>query len=193
MNKKLTAIFALIIMSLMILPACSPKGETPEQATTNALNAIRDMKTSTIQKYLVYEDFMGSEVEELGEDEEYVKLIFRHLSHNILSSSIDGETSTVKVEVTNINMAVILTEYFQQAFAFTFSNAFSEDPLSEEEVNELTEQMLVDLLKKDDVELTTSTITIALTKTDSSWKLEVDDVFRDAILGGMLSAMEDID
>ena len=50
MNKKFTAIFVLIIMSLMILPACSPKGETPEQATTNALNAIRDMKTSIAKR-----------------------------------------------------------------------------------------------------------------------------------------------
>lgn len=190
MPKKFIAFLVFVLVSLMVLPACGPKKETPEQAVKKALNAIRDLDTSTMEKYFPYKDLMDSEVEELGDDEEYVKLLFRHLSYKVIAGSVNGDRATVKVDITNIDLDAVMAEYFRQSLEFAFSDANSGSPLSEEEAEKFYEQLLVNLLKKDDPELTTSTVVIALKKNGASWTIEIDDEFRDAILGGM-STTED--
>lgn len=69
-------------------------------------------------------------------------------------------------------------------------NAFSEDPINDEEIQAQAEQYLVDLLREDGHRMVTSSIDINLTQKDAGWRIETDEEFQDAILGGLLAAFD---
>lgn len=184
------AIVCFILTAMLVIGGCGSSGETPEQAVTNALNAVKNLDKETAQKYFAYEDLMSNSENELLEDQEILKLFVKNFNFKVLSSSIEGDTATVKTEITNMDMKQILGEYMKQAMGLAFGNAFSGDPLSDEEMDKQAEQILMDLLKKEDNKLVTSTVDIKLTKTETSWKLDMDDAAQDAITGGLKSAAE---
>lgn len=194
MPKKIAAILVLAV--LLTLTACGGKGESPEQAVTNALTAIKNCDFAAADKYITYEELFGDEG---GEDTEFVsedentKLLFKRLSFKILSSSVDGEAATVKAEITNIDMMEVLSTYFQQAMELAFGNAFSEDPLGEAEIDAQIEQILVDLLESEETSMVTSTVDIQLVKQESTWKINVNEMFQDAVMGGLLDAVSELE
>lgn len=191
-KKKIFVVFVLLLLSLALV-GCGNRGETPEQAVTNALNAIKNLDRETAQKYFDYEGLANSneEAEELIEDEENAKLIVDKLSFKIISSSIEGDTATVKMEITNIDMARIFGEYVQQAIGLAFGNIFAGK--SDEEIKAQAEQLFVDLLKRKDNKMVTSTINVKLTRNESSWKINNGEEFLDAALGGLVSAAKAMD
>ena len=138
-------------------------------------------------------DLLIDDAEEMAEDEEFEKLLFNRLSFDIISSSEDGDTATVSTEISNIDMVEILGQYFIEVFELAFSNAFSEDPLSEEELDELIEEMLIEMLQDDGAVMATTTVDIKLVKSDSTWKIQIDEMFQDAVLGGLLTAIQELD
>lgn len=81
-----------------------------------------------------------------------MKLIFSNLDFKIVSSSINGDSATVKTEITNLDMKSIMGEYVTEAFKFATTNAFLADnkKISEEDVNKKIEQMLIDILSRKD-------------------------------------------
>jgi hypothetical protein len=114
------------------------------------------------------------------------------LNFKIISSSIEGDTATVKTEITNTDLKLILGEYVKQAFAAAFANAFSSE-LSDEEMQKQSEQIFIDLLKKKDNKTITSTVDIKLSKNENSWKIDMNESLQDAVLGGFISAAKDLE
>lgn len=107
--------FAALILALVIL--CTSCGiEKPEQAVTNALNAVKNLDRTTAQKYFSFNEMFNSNsrADELLKDDENLKLLFNKLNFKIISSSKEGDTATVKTEITNIDMSVILGEFFKR-------------------------------------------------------------------------------
>jgi hypothetical protein len=196
MHKKTWVLVSFVLCFSLVFMGCGSSRETPEQAVTNLLTAIKNLDVETIQKYVVYEDlFSGDpESEDLIENEENTKLLTNKLSFKILSSTSEGDTAVVKTEITSIDMAVILGEYMQQAMALAFSNAFAGGAAkSDEEIDAQAEQIFKDLLNRENNKMKTSTIDIKLTKTETGWRLNSDEEFEDAILGGLISASKAID
>lgn len=148
---KMARMFIVFILFLFLIPvACGDKnkGETPDQAVANALTAIKKIDIDNIQKYFVFEDLFvdNLEAEEIVEDIDNARLLVDKLNFKIISSSTEGDIATVKTEITNTDMSVILDEYVQQAMALAFSNAFAGDAAkSEQEMKNLTEQLFIDL------------------------------------------------
>lgn len=78
--------------------------------------------------------------------------------------------------------------------ALAFSNAFAgENAKSEEEMDKEMEQILVDLLSKEDNKTTTSTIDIKLTKNQDGWKIDANDEFQNAITGGLFNTAKNME
>ena len=196
MHKKTWVLVSFVLCFSLVFMGCGSSRETPEQAVTNLLTAIKNLDAETIQKYVVYEDLFSGvpESEDLIENEENTKLLTNKLSFKILSSSSEGDTAVVKTEITSIDMAVILGEYMQQAMALAFSNAFAGGAAkSDEEIDAQAEQIFKDLLNRENNKMKTSTIDIKLTKTETGWRLNSDEEFEDAIFGGLISASKAID
>jgi len=198
MNKKTCLFIAFMVLLSFMLTACSASKETPEQAVTNALNAVKNFDKDTAQKYLAYDklftDSSDSEADDLIKDEENLKLLVNKLSFKIISSIQEGDTATVKTEITNIDMAAIMGEYFQKAIALAFENAFGgADAKSEEEMEAQAEQIFVDLMKRENNKMRVSTIDIKLTRNENSWKIDTNEEFQDAISGGLFKAIKEIE
>ena len=195
MSKKTCIFIASVLLLSFIFTACGNSNETPEQAVTNALNAVKNLDENTAQKYFAYDELFisGSSDDKLIDDDEDARLLLSKLNFKVISSSKDGDTATVKTEITNIDMATVLDEYLQQVVAIALSYAFSEsDAKSEEEMMAEAKQVFTDLLKRDDNEMKTSTIDIKLSRNENSWKIDANDEFKDAMLGGLVSASGEI-
>lgn len=192
MFKRFGVLLLILSLAAFSLIGCGASGETPEQAVSNALTALRDLDHDKMEQYIVFDELID-DAEEMAEDEEFEKLLFNRLSFDIISSSEDGDTATVSTEISNIDMVEILGQYFIEVFELAFSNAFSEDPLSEEELDELIEEMLIEMLQDDGAVMATTTVDIKLVKSDSTWKIQIDEMFQDAVLGGLLTAIQELD
>ena len=188
----------LLLVTLLMLGGCSNSAavreKTPEQAVESALNAVKNLDRETMQQYFDYEalfetDNEGTESNALNEEEGLILLV-KNLSFKTAPASIEGDQATVKTEISNIDMQAIFAEYFSQLIPLAFSNAFAENPASEEELDQQAEQMILDLLKKQDNEMLTSTVDIQLTKSEHDWKINMDSVLQDALLGGLKSASD---
>ncbi|MHB8074011.1 DUF5105 domain-containing protein [Desulfosporosinus fructosivorans] len=182
-------LFLIMVFIMVILGGCGTKAETPEQSVTKALTAIKNLDNEAAQIYFANEDLFDGKLEnEALKNDETAKLVVEKLSFKTLSSSIKENTATVKTEITNIDVGSIFGEYVKQAMSIAFSNAFSGNKLSDEDVKQQADKMFSDLLKKEDNKTITSTVDIQLTKSDTGWKINMDDSLSDAILGGLVSA-----
>ena len=87
MSKKIGILITFVMLLPLVFTAC--RSETPEQAVTNALNAVKNLDKDTAQKYFSYDELFNrnSESDELVKDEENIKLIFNKLSFKVISSS----------------------------------------------------------------------------------------------------------
>lgn len=167
------------------------KLETPEEAVSNALNAVKNLDSKTINKYFGVDSVMSNN-SDITQGEENAKLIVEKLQFEILSSEVNGDIATVKTQLTNIDMPAVLAEFLQQGMSFAFENAFSGNPLSDEELEKKTEQMFIDILSKDGNATTTTTVDIDLSKTGDNWKINLDEQLQNAILGGLLEVAKNM-
>lgn len=179
--KKILS-FILIAAMIITMTACGSKGETPEQAVKGALDAIKKADKAQASKYIDYDTLMQSgEENNDAESEEMVKLIFTNLSYNIISSSVNEDKATVKVEITNTDVSKVFEEFMPEMVTLAFSG------LNEEQMNVKSMEIFKELIGREGNQTVTDTIDIALEKKDNTWKVNLDDDAIDAILGGMLS------
>ncbi|AFS79205.1 putative lipoprotein [Gottschalkia acidurici 9a] len=187
---KKVSILLCMFFTMFIFASCSGNTETPEQATTNALNAVKSLNKQEAEKYFTYSDLIkeNSSKEDLLENEETLKLMLKNLNFKILSSDVKNDSAVVKAEITSIDMKPILGEYISQAFSTAMSNAFVQDENNSED--DEMEQIFIDLLKNEDNKLLTSVVDVKLTKVEGVWKLDMDESLKDAIFGGLISSTE---
>lgn len=202
--KRVISLFCIITM-IFIFTACNLFSESPEQAVSNALTAIKNSDKETMKKYFGDEDIFNrneeksqNEKETGGEEaeknEKYLRLLVEKLDFEILSSNIEGDKATVKADITNTDMRPIFREYLRQAFSIAISESFLEgSEMSDEEAQEEMEQIFIDLLEDGDNKTITSTVEVNLSKLGNSWKTDADDKFLDAVFGGFFSIVDSID
>lgn len=197
MQKRASIILVLLFSLTIALVGCGQdSGETPEQAVTNALTAVQNLDQDTAEKYFRYEDLItsDSESEEFMEDEETVKLMFDKLDFKIVSSSIEDDTAIVETEITNIDLTTIIIEYIQQAMTVAFEYAFAgDDAPSDAEMEEQMEILFIEMLQDEDSKTVTTTVDIHLTKNADSWKLTIDETLQDALFGGLISGIQEVE
>lgn len=182
----------LLLISMFLLAGCMGKNvETPEQAVTRALGAVKNLDRETIRKYFLTEDLISNTENDIIEDQENLKLLLNKLEFKIVSSSKEENIAIVKTEVTNVSFESIFNEFIQQSMTMALTAAFTgQSEPSDEEMN----KVFIDLLKKEDREMVTSVVDIKLLKKDSSWIIETDEALQSAVFGGMrsISAINDI-
>jgi len=194
--KKAKSFFAVTLLSIICLSVFSACGkvETPTDAVLKALTATKIVNKDEMNNYFNYEDLMA--FDKTNKDKsttttktstEYSKLIFSKLSYKIISSSKDGDITTVKTEITNTDMVIVMTEYITDAMTLAASNALlpEDKKLKQEDIDKKIEQLLIDKLSKKDNKKATTIVDIKLTKKDNNWKITMDKQLQDAITGGL--------
>ncbi len=168
--------------------------EQPAEAFTNAMNAIKALDQDTVDRYFSYDELMNSdESTSTTITDENIASFFAKLDYNIVSSAINGDTATVTAEITNTDFAVVLDAYLNAVMKLAIEQSLLpvEEKLSDEEAELAIQQLLFDAIANED-QTTTVTIEVNLVKNNNSWTITMDDEFADAILGGFISAFEDL-
>ena len=184
-------ISALLIIILVIgMTGCS--GETPEQAVTNAIEAIKKMDQEELSRYIEYDDLVNTDdsTELTEQEEEQAKSIFKNLEYEIKTSDEDGDTAVVNANITNIDMGVVFSEMFMEMFSRAFEDAFSSDPMTEEETDEMMLNLMAELMEKHRDTTVTNNVSIKLNKVDNQWKIEMDDELQNALMGNLFNVVE---
>ena len=153
-------------------------------------NQIYDKPTLWYQmpnEYIDYNEVISSSdiLDSESLDEETMNLLFEKLSWKITETTKEENTASVTVEVTNKNFRTIIANYMQNALRV----AFSGQELSDAEM----ENYLLEELRNEDVETTTTTQTINLTKQDGKWVINTTDTnLIDILLPGLSEAVNSL-
>ncbi len=196
MKKILVTLIVLTMGLTVMLTGCGSKGETPDQAVTNALKAVKTLDKENIEKYLSYDQLTNytEDEENALESEELLKQFFAKLDYKIVSSNVEENIATVKTEITNIDLKNVIGEYVKRAMAIVFENAFKPEgeQLTEEAIQEQGIQILNDILKESQDKTVTNTVDIKLTKNEDGWKITMDETLQSALTGGLTDAIKDM-
>lgn len=185
--KKLVAILLSLIMVLSFA-GCGETGKA-EEAVTNLFEAFKAGDFEKAEEFLYKE---GDTAED--ESDDMFNHVFTKIDYEILSSEkIDGETVNVTASVTAPDMKVAVGEFFNNALQFALANAFSENPISDEELSAEMEKMFVEATDKEDLGTVTNEAVIKVIKTHDGWKVESDDEFADVITGRMMTAFKEME
>lgn len=184
-NLIIGAVVVALIVLLVVVVICAT-ANNPRKSTEEMFKALKEGNFDKVNEYTDYNEIMGEDTlsDETEEDKEMQKLFYNGLEWKILKSTENGNTATVEVEVTNKNFKTIMTNYVQQVFKMAFSG--------QEINNDEIEKYLIEELKKEDVEKSTSTQVINLNKVDGKWKVNVDENLRNAVLPGLLETMNSL-
>lgn len=194
MKRGLKSLFGLILVAVLM---CNITGcgevKKAETVVNGMFASFKVLDFDKAKEYVNVEDILSTETTETSSinGDIFMKTLFDRLGYKIISSEkIDNETVIVKTEITAIDMKPVLGEWFGAALQFAFENAF--EKISEEESNNRMEELFVEAATKEDLATVTNTVDIKVVKVDNNWKVETDDKFIDSILGGLISASEEL-
>lgn len=194
--KRIKSIIATIL-ALILLFSLTGCGEIKkaETAVNGMFTAFKNTDIEAAAKYVDVDEINASEDSSDSISTELVmKTIFNKLDYKIISSEkVDDTTVKVKTDITVTDMKPVLGEFFTNAMQYAFSTAFSNPQPTEEETNKKMEEMFIESASKEDLATVTNEVDITVVKTENNeWKVKSDDTFADALLGGLITAGEEL-
>lgn len=200
--KRMVSILLAVVMALSFT-ACGTKRESAQQVVEKALTAVQEMDWETAQSYWGTDAFdeatdiaaeNGADAETLAEAEKLLEPLAQHLSYTVTGSEEDEKagTATVSVDITNINMSLVMAELIKNALSDALTYAFmpADQQPTQEELNEKYLANLTELITADDAETITTSVDIPLTLVDDQWQISSSEEAADAMLGGLFSYVE---
>ncbi len=188
-SKKAPIVIAVAIIIVLILAVGSYifLANGPKGVVEGMFNALKNEDYEKVNEYVNYKEIISSsdilDTESL--DEETMNLLFDKLSWKITDTTQEENTANVTVEVTNKNFRTIIGNYMQNALRV----AFSGQEISDAEM----ENYLLEELRNEDIETTTTTQTINLIKQDGKWVINTTDTnLIDILLPGLNEAVNSL-
>ena len=166
-----------------------------ETAVNGMFAAFKSLNFEEAQKYVNVEDITKAGNEANENSMLIMETVFGNLSYEIISSEkVDNNNVVVKTKVTATDMKPVMGEFLTKALEYAFSNAFSSPQPTEEETNKKMEEILVECASKPELATVTNEVDIKVVKTESKeWKIEADDTFVNALLGGLADAAKEME
>ena len=197
--KKIVSLFLAFAM-MFSLTACGK--ESAEDAVNNSLTAVKELKFVQIYKY--YEMDLPEDMDikvyfaqfkENKELMEKVKLLINHFSYNITDITETDNNAVATVEMTNIDMKSLMKEFVARTVSEGVINSLKpkEDRLTEEEMSARLEKILFDMLRAEDVKLSTNTVKVVIDDVDGKWKVTNTEEVFDGITGGLVTVAKNLD
>lgn len=192
MNKIKSLIASVLMFVVMFTLTGCGETEKAEATVSGMFVAFKNIDFDAASKYVNVDEINTSEETDSISTELVMKTIFNKLDYKILSSEkIDDNTVNVKTEITATDMKPVLGDFFTKAMQYAFSTAFSDPQPTEDETNKKAEEMFIESASKDNLATVTNEVDIKVVKNkDGEWKVETDDTFINALLGGLLDAAE---
>ena len=191
--KSIIAAVSAFVL-LLSLAGCG-EIKKAETAVNGMFTAFKNTDIEAAAKYVDVDEINASEDSSDSISTELVmKTIFNKLDYKIISSEkVDDTTVKVKTDITVTDMKPVLGEFFTNAMQYAFSTAFSNPQPTEEETNKKMEEMFIESASKEDLATVTNEVDITVVKTENNeWKVKSDDTFAYALLGGLITAGEEL-
>ena len=195
MYKRIATLLLAVLM-LVSFCSCSSPTKEAEATVTGMFNAFQSLDFEKAQNYINIDDIKLSQVEEdeTTSYETFMKTLFDRLDYTIISSEeVDSETVNVVVEITAVDMKVVLADYMVAALQYAFANAFADPQPTDEEVSKKMEELFVASATKEDLATVTKEVTVKVAKGEDGWKVVSEDSFADALFGGLIAAIESLE
>ena len=190
MRKRMKWIM-VFLLSFSLIACSGSKIETAEQAAESILMSIKTGDLRTLGRYVDTKEIFTvetptMEVPEL--DTSQFSAIFEKLDYKINSSTIEGDFTLVKVEITTVDMSATFQQFLTEMFKFAFEQAFEAETMSEPEVEEKIAALFKTALDDHQDKRVTNTVDMKLYQEGQQWKLELENEFLNAIMGNLLEA-----
>ena len=193
--KKIKILTSLLLTFVIVfsLTGCG-EVKKAETAVTGMFNAFEELNFEEAQKYVDIDEITSSEDESTANAEVIMKSVFKNLNHEIISSEkVDSNNVVVKTKITATDMKPVMGNFFSKAFEYALSNALSDPQPTEEETNAKMEEILAECASQPDLATVTNEVDIKVIKNENKeWKIEADDAFVNAILGGLSDAVDEL-
>ena len=192
------------VLMLFAFTACGGAAqETPEDQAVAALDtqlaALKSADREAIQELSGGEDAFGDAVEQLGSEEDVdsiLKSMFGHFDYTIgVPEKVDDSNVNVPVTVSNADMQKAVNTWFSDLMAYAMQNpdiANDEKALQAKTVEML--QGAVDKTAEAEDGIVTKDVVFPMTLIDGKWEISdtIDDSVLDAVLGGFMTAINDL-
>lgn len=190
MRKRMKWIM-VFLLSFSLIACSGSKIETAEQAAESILKSIKTGDLKTLARYVDTKEIFTvetptMEVPEL--DTSQFSAIFEKLDYKIDSSTVEGDFTLVKVEITTVDMVATFQQFLTEMFKFAFEQAFEAETMSEPEVEEKIAALFKTALADHQDKRVTNTVDMKLYQEGQQWKLEIENEFLNAIMGNLLEA-----
>ncbi len=188
----------LTIAFIVSLAGCSSRASA-KSVVDNAIQAFQNADIESMQQYWGDTDLTSSE-DSLEDDvytQQLLELLSSGLTYEITDSSEDVKagTATVTVELTNIDMSTVFSEWMGEIFSQALVYAFlpAEQQPSEEELNDLSMELFQEAIENHTDDKVANTIDIPLSLVENKWKIDQSDEIIDAMTGGMMTSLSSLD
>nr|WP_198044594.1 DUF4878 domain-containing protein [Lysinibacillus timonensis] len=194
--KKFISLFTLGLTALVLTACGGQEAAKPADVVTAFLTAVKDGDLEKAGTYVhsenVSEEFDFASINEGETDDEATQALIKGISNKYEFKTpeenvIDENTAEVTVNITSIDFAAAIGSAMEEIFSMAFELAMTEGS-SEEEYNaqmeEKSNEILVNTLTADDVETVTRDVTLNLTTDgEGNFKIISDANLMEAVLG----------
>ncbi len=193
--KKSIRILATVLVLIMTLATFTGCGLSPKAAAEavvkNTFNALMSQNVEKIKNELQATEIFNEQLDEYSDV--MIELLFKNLSYKIHEVEIiDKETVEVSLSITNTDMKSVFTEFVEKITAYALDNLDKISNMTEEETVKLTFDMLEECMSNSEHGTVTLDIVATVVKNDGEWQLRMDEKLIDAILGGFVTASENM-
>lgn len=201
-SLKTMGLFFLMVALVLSLAGCvggiAKKVKTPaemaEDTVVKMFEAFKNVDLEEAQKYVKLDALQGESATEVGvESKMLMEALFDRLDYKIVSSQeIDENKVEVKLEITSVDMKPVVQDYFKKAIEYAFGTAMQEPQPTDEEMNAKMTELFLESATQEGLETITKEATVEVIKDGEEWKVEGNDEFLNALLGGLQEATEEL-
>lgn len=200
--KKLFCVILAICLSVS-LAGCGSSRPSAESVVEDAIQSFQNTDFAKMQQYWGDTNITAVAAEPTSPDDEYTQQLFKTLGSNLTyqitgsSEDADAGTAEVTVDFTNVDMSVVLPEWFGEIFSQSLGYAFlpADQQPSEDELSQMYMETLNSIIESHKDEKVTYTVDISLTLVENNWKIDSDSTEEaiDGMVGGMMSGLAALD
>jgi hypothetical protein len=191
MKKSIRPSRCLLILIMMItlvfsMAACK-KTEFPaaDESVKGFFTALSKADLKEAEKYCNSDT--GNFKFEDPQEEKLITLIFSKLNYEIVSSEEAGDTATVEVKLTNLDLQSVFEEMYGKIFDEAYDTALSEEEMSDDDLEEKMMGYLEEGMSDPEAPVVTNEFEITLMKDKGKkiWVIQDDDTFMSNITGNL--------
>ena len=198
MKKKLFSIMLAAVIMVSMVGCSSSK---PENTVNEFLKNSKNFDLAAMNENISPDSQSDSDVVEAVEDNEdlkqYLKFFKKNaqkMTYTIKETNIDEDEATVTVDFKYVDSSDALNAAFTELLKVAFTQAFSGNEMSDEEIEKLITDTLTEYESENSDKFAEKTLDLYCIKVDNKWYIDdFDEEFFDVLLCNYISSLENLD